>query len=397
MSLRSCSTEMIPEFTVTEITDLVRQVMHDTFYCIKIRGEISGLSRPSSGHVYLSLKDDNSVISAVCWNGTRLDVQFENGLEVICTGHLSTYQSRYQLVIEGMVLAGQGKLAAMLEERRKKLEKEGLFDQARKKPLPLLPLKIGVITSPTGAVIRDILNRVKHRFPSHIIVWPVQVQGSQASAMVVQAILGFNNLEEPPDVIIVARGGGSIEDLWPFNDEELARTTAASKIPIVSAIGHETDFTIIDYAADVRAPTPTAAVEIVLPERQQLVSDIAHKLSKIRSAVRNVLGAKEHRLLQLYGVLTETKHKISEVGRSALAHQEKIEFLFKVALLKKQQYLDNLIGRIDRYNKEHIISVGYAVIYDNTGQHVSSANAVAPDDTIVIEWKDGKRRAAILT
>ncbi len=215
--------------------------------------------------------------------------------------------------------------------------------------------------------------------------------------MVVQAILGFNNLEEPPDVIIVARGGGSIEDLWPFNDEELARTAAASKIPIVSAIGHETDFTIIDYAADVRAPTPTAAVEIVLPERQQLVSDIAHKLSKIRSAVRNVLGAKEHRLLQLYGVLTETKHKISEVGRSALAHQEKIEFLFKVALLKKQQYLDNLIGRIDRYNKEHIISVGYAVIYDNTGQHVSSANAVAPDDTIVIEWKDGKRRAAILT
>ncbi|ACZ48786.1 exodeoxyribonuclease VII, large subunit [Anaplasma centrale str. Israel] len=388
---------MIPEFTVTEVTDLVQRVMHDTFYCIKIRGEISGLSRPSSGHVYLSLKDDNSVISAVCWNGTRLDVQFENGLEVICTGHLSTYQSRYQLVIEGMVLAGQGKLAAMLEERRKKLEKEGLFDQARKKPLPLLPLKIGVITSPTGAVIRDILNRVKHRFPSHIIVWPVQVQGSQASAMVVQAILGFNNLEEPPDVIIVARGGGSIEDLWPFNDEELARTTAASKIPIVSAIGHETDFTIIDYAADVRAPTPTAAVEIVLPERQQLVSDITHRFLKIRSAVRNALSAKEHRLLQLYGVLTEARHRISEVGRSALAQRARTGLLLRTALLKKQQHLDNLIGRIGRYNKKHILSVGYAIVYDGAGQHVSSANALAANETVVIEWEDGKRSAAILT
>ncbi|MCU7611211.1 exodeoxyribonuclease VII large subunit [Anaplasma capra] len=387
---------MIPEFTVTEISNLVQRVVHDTFYCVKIRGEISGLSQPSSGHVYLSLKDDNAVISAVCWNGAKLEAQFENGLEVICTGYLSTYQSKYQLVIEGMVLAGQGKLAAMLEARRKKLEKEGLFDQARKKQLPVLPLKIGVITSPTGAVIRDILNRVKHRFPSHIVVWPVQVQGSQACPMIIKAILGFNSMEDPPDVIIVARGGGSMEDLWPFNDEELARTTAASRIPIVSAIGHETDFTIIDYAADVRAPTPTAAVEIVLPERQQLRDSIAGKFAKIRGSLESVLKTREHHLLKLYSALVETRHRISDAGASALRHQARIQFLLRVILLKKQQHVDNLLGRIGRYDKAHILSSGYAVVYNNSGKHVSSANAVSPNDTIIVEWKNGKRRALVL-
>ncbi|MGN7678400.1 MAG: exodeoxyribonuclease VII large subunit [Anaplasma sp.] len=396
MPLRSCSTEMIPEFTVTEITDIVQRMVHDTFYCVRIRGEISGLSKPSSGHVYLSLKDANSVINAVCWNGTRLKAQFENGLEVICTGHLSTYQSRYQLVIEEMVLAGQGKLAALLEERKKKLAQEGLFDPARKKPLPLLPMKIGVITSPTGAVIRDIIDRVKHRFPTHVVVWPVQVQGSHASAMIIEAILGFNSLPEPPDVIIVARGGGSIEDLWPFNDEELARTTSASKIPIVSAVGHETDFTLIDYVADVRASTPTASVEIVLPEKQQLAESIALKVTKIRTCLEAMLKAKAHHLLRLHGVLNETRHRIDEVGQRALAYQARIRVLLQIILLKKKQHLESLMRRISYYDKEHILSVGYTITYDSEGKRLSSADTISPNDIITVEWKDGKRKAVVL-
>ncbi|QLL67154.1 Exodeoxyribonuclease 7 large subunit [Anaplasma phagocytophilum] len=393
--LRSFSND-IPEFTVTEITGVLQRFMQETFYSIKVRGEISGLSRPNSGHVYFTLKDSNSVINAVCWNGTRLKVQFCDGLEVVCTGYLSVYQSKYQLIVTDMTLAGYGKLAAMLAELKKKLELEGLFSPARKKKLPFLPTKIGVITSPTGAVISDIISRVKQRFPSNVVVWPVQVQGDRASAMVIEAIKGFNSFADPPHVIIVARGGGSFEDLWPFNDEELARTVAASKIPIVSAIGHETDFTIIDYAADLRASTPTAAVELVLPEKSKLVASINEKFVRTKISFERIVKMQEYRLLRLYGILTEKKNSLLQKSRVALEYQQKIRYLLQVSLLRKRQYLESLMQRLSYYDSKHILGVGYAIVRDEHEKQISSVEALSTNDTITIELKDGKRRAIII-
>ncbi|HET8727368.1 MAG TPA: exodeoxyribonuclease VII large subunit, partial [Alphaproteobacteria bacterium] len=246
---------------------------------VRIRGEVSRPKTPGSGHLYLCLKDDRAVIDAVCWRGTvsRLSIRPEEGMEVICTGRLTTYagQSKYQLVVEQMELAGEGALLKLLEERRRRLAAEGLFDEARKKRLPFLPEVIGVVTSPSGAVIRDILHRLEDRFPRHVLLWPVAVQGQGAAEQVAAAIEGFNGLEKGgpvprPDLLIVARGGGSLEDLMAFNEEVVVRAAAASALPLISAVGHETDTTLIDYAADRRAPTPTAAAEIAVPVRAEL-------------------------------------------------------------------------------------------------------------------------------
>ncbi|MDB1135279.1 exodeoxyribonuclease VII large subunit [Candidatus Anaplasma sp. TIGMIC] len=395
--MRSFFTDTVPEFTVTQITDVLQRLLHETFYCVKVRGEISGVSRPSSGHVYLTLKDSNSIINAVCWNGTRIKEQFCDGLEVVCTGHISIYQSRYQLIITDMVLAGPGKLAAMLAERKKKLESEGIFDPARKKKLPMLPMKIGVITSPTGAVIRDILSRIEERFPSHVVIWPVQTQGLLASSMVIDAIAGFNNSTDPPDVLIVARGGGSLEELWPFNDEDLARAVAASKIPVVSAIGHETDYTIIDYAADVRASTPTAAVEIVLPEKRKLVERISNQLIRSKNSCERVIKLHENRLLKFKGILAETRSKILHMGQLTTEYRKTIRHLLHVILLKKRQKLEALVQRLNYYDQQNILNVGYTVICDINGNQICSANDLSANDTVIIRWKDGQRRALIIT
>jgi exodeoxyribonuclease VII large subunit len=246
---------------------------------VRVRGEISGLKFHSSGHVYFDLKDDKAVLNAVIWRGVtaRLRVRPEAGMEVICTGKLSTYagSSRYQIIVEQVELAGLGALMALLEERRKKLAAEGLFDAARKKALPFLPEVIGVITSPTGAVIRDIMHRLQARFPRRVLLWPVAVQGEKAAGEIAAAIAGFNAFGghlPKPDLIIVARGGGSVEDLIAFNDEAVVRAAAASLIPLISAVGHETDTTLIDFAADMRAPTPTAAAELAVPVRAELLA-----------------------------------------------------------------------------------------------------------------------------
>ncbi len=255
----------------------IKRTVEDHFGVIRLRGEISGLKEATSGHVYFRLKDDNAVIDAVCWRGTAAKLPFkpEDGLEVVCTGKITTYpgKSSYQIVVDRMEPAGVGALMALLEKRRKQLEAEGLFALERKKPLPFLPRVVGVITSPTGAVIRDILHRISERFPVHVIVWPVAVQGEGAAEQIAAAIAGFNSLAAGipvPDVLIVARGGGSIEDLWAFNEEIVVRAAAASQIPLISAVGHETDTTLIDYASDMRAPTPTAAAEMAVPVREEL-------------------------------------------------------------------------------------------------------------------------------
>ena len=280
----------LPEYSVSELSQALKRTVEEAYSYVRVRGEISGFKRAASGHLYLALKDEAAVLDGVCWRSTalRLGIAPEDGLEVICTGRLTTFpgRSRYQIVIEAMELAGEGALLKLLEERRKKLAAEGLFDAARKRPLPFLPDVIGVVTSPTGAVIRDILHRLEDRFPRRVLIWPVLVQGEGAARQVAAAIEGFNRFAPGgpvprPDVLIVARGGGSLEDLWAFNEEAVVRAAAASAIPLISAVGHETDTTLIDFASDRRAPTPTAAAEMAVPVRadlQVMVLDCARRM-----------------------------------------------------------------------------------------------------------------------
>src|SRR5450432_308206 len=301
----------LPEFSVTELSAALKRMVEDQFALVRVRGEISGLKFHSSGHVYFDLKDDKAVLNAVIWRGVagRLRLRPEAGMEVICTGKLSTYagSSRYQLIVEQVELAGLGALMALLEERRKKLAAEGLFDAARKKKLPFLPDVIGVITSPTGAVIRDIMHRLQARFPRRVLLWPVAVQGEKAAGEIAAAIAGFNafgGVRMPrPDLIIVARGGGSVEDLMAFNDEAVVRAAAASAIPLISAVGHETDTTLIDFAADMRAPTPTAAAELAVPVRTELLALTRDYERRTLSSFTRSLDQRRRHLAQLARVL----------------------------------------------------------------------------------------------
>src|SRR5947199_7035423 len=273
-----------PEFTVSELSSALKRTVEDAYGHVRVRGEISGFrGAHSSGHCYFTLKDESARIEAVIWRTTHARMRFkpQEGLEVIATGKLTTYpgSSKYQIVIEAIEPAGIGALMALMEERKKKLAAEGLFAEARKQLLPWLPEVIGVVTSPTGAVIRDILHRLEDRFPRRVLVWPVRVQGEGSAEQIASAIRGFNKLPEGgriprPDVLIVARGGGSLEDLWSFNEEIVVRAAAESEIPLISAVGHETDITLIDFAADKRAPTPTAAAEMAVPVRADLLAQI---------------------------------------------------------------------------------------------------------------------------
>ena len=268
-----------PPLSVSELAGALKRTIEDRFGRVRVRGEISGFKRHGSGHCYFTLKDEGACLDAVIWRGYAGALAFapEDGAEVIATGKLTTYagRSKYQIVIERMELAGAGALLALLEKRRQALAAEGLFDPARKRPLPFLPRTIGVITSPTGAVIRDILHRLEDRMPTHVLLWPVPVQGEGAADKVAAAIRGMASLEPRPNLIIVARGGGSVEDLWAFNEEAVVRAAAESPIPLISAVGHETDTTLIDHAADRRAPTPTAAAEIAVPVRAELIALLA--------------------------------------------------------------------------------------------------------------------------
>jgi exodeoxyribonuclease VII large subunit len=267
-----------PALSVSELSGALKRTIETAFGEVRVRGEISGVKRHNSGHCYFTLKDENACIDAVIWRSNAVALAFrpEDGAEIIATGKLTTYpgRSKYQIVVERMELAGEGALLALLERRRKMLAAEGLFDAERKRRLPFLPKVIGVVTSSTGAVIRDILHRLEDRCPTHVILWPVPVQGEGASARIAEAIRGFPSITPAPDLLIVARGGGSIEDLWPFNEEEVVRAAAESPIPLISAVGHETDTTLIDHAADRRAPTPTAAAEIAVPVRAELFAQL---------------------------------------------------------------------------------------------------------------------------
>jgi exodeoxyribonuclease VII large subunit len=286
-----------PALSVSELSGALKRTIESAFGLVRVRGEISGWKRHASGHCYFTLKDEGACIDAVIWKGQAAGLAFrpEDGAEVIATGKLTTYagRSKYQIVVNRMELAGEGALMALLDKRRRALAAEGLFDETRKRPLPYLPRVIGVVTSPTGAVIRDILHRLEDRCPTQVIVWPVPVQGEGAAQKVAAAIRGFASITPRPDLLIVARGGGSIEDLWAFNEEEVVRAAADSPIPLISAVGHETDTTLVDFAADRRAPTPTAAAEMAVPVRSELMawlSELEHRMSACvtRAASRSV-------------------------------------------------------------------------------------------------------------
>ncbi len=310
----------VPELTVSELAFAIKRTIEGAFGLVRVRGELSGFKRAGSGHLYFAIKDANAVLDCVAWrsNLPRLSFEPEDGLEVVCTGRLTTYpgRSKYQLVVERMEPAGVGALMALLEERKRKLAAEGLFDAVRKRPLPFLPRIVGVVTSPTGAVIRDILHRLADRFPVRVILWPVLVQGEGAAEQVAAAIRGFSALPPGgriprPDVVIVARGGGSIEDLWAFNEEIVVRAAATSTIPLISAVGHETDHTLIDLAADRRAPTPTAAAEIAVPVRADLLERVTGLGQRLDGAILRELKARRERLAGLARGLPEPRRLLA--------------------------------------------------------------------------------------
>ncbi|MCH2237159.1 MAG: exodeoxyribonuclease VII large subunit [Blastomonas sp.] len=326
-----------PPLSVSEISGQLKRMVEDRFSHVRIRGEISGFKRAASGHCYLALKDDKAVIDGIIWKGTtqRLPFRPEDGLDVIATGKLTTFpgRSKYQITIESLELAGEGALMQLFEKLKARLAAEGLFDPERKRALPFLPRTIGVVTSPTGSVIRDILHRLADRFPSHVLVWPVLVQGEGAAGQVAAAVRGFGAMpqSERPDLLIVARGGGSIEDLWAFNEEPVVRAIAESVIPVISAVGHETDTTLADFAADRRAPTPTAAAEMAVPVRSELLGGVAElglrasrAVNRSHALARERLEARAQRLPRLADLLSPQQQRADDLGerlRAALGLQ----------------------------------------------------------------------------
>jgi exodeoxyribonuclease VII large subunit len=344
-----------PEFSVSEISGAVKKTVEGAFSLVRVRGEVGRLSRPRSGHIYLDLKDDRAVLAGVIWKGVagRMATQPEEGMEVVATGRLTTFpgQSKYQMVIEEIRPAGVGALMAMLEKRRQALAAEGLFDEARKRPLPRLPEVIGVVTSPSGAVIRDILHRLRDRFPRKVLIWPVAVQGAKCAPEVAAAIRGFNALEAGgriprPDLIIVARGGGSLEDLWGFNEEVVVRAAAESAIPLISAVGHETDTTLIDHAADRRAPTPTAAAEMAVPVRLELLAWLETAGGRMSRAITQGVAARRQRLGDLSRGLPRLESVLDGPRQRLDGWADRLDPALRAATQAKRMELDRKAARL---------------------------------------------------
>ncbi len=354
----------LAEYTVTELAFALKRTVEDAYGLVRVRGELSGFKRAASGHLYFALKDEKALIDAVSWRGSVPKLAFEpaDGLEVICTGRLTTYpgRSKYQLVVERIEPAGMGALMALLEERRRQLTAEGLFDPARKRPLPYLPAVIGVVTSPTGAVIRDILHRVADRFPLRVLVWPVLVQGEGAAAQIATAIHGFGALpvDGPvprPDVLIVARGGGSIEDLWAFNEEAVVRAAAASPIPLISAVGHETDTTLIDHAADRRAPTPTAAAEMAVPVRRDLLLQQGDLDGRLHHAIARRLDQLGQRLDGLARGLPRPETLVGMAAQRLDDLGERLRLRSPAELVRLQaERLDSRVARLAELVRDRV-------------------------------------------
>ena len=403
---------------MSELSARLKRTVEDAFGLVRIRGEISGWKRVASGHCYLALKDDKAVIDGVMWKGSTSGLAFAptDGIEVIATGKLTTYpgRSKYQIVIESMELAGEGAMLALLEKLKAKLAGEGLFDTAKKRPLPYLPKTVGVVTSPTGAVIRDILHRLADRFPTHVIVWPVIVQGAGAAAAVANAVNGFSAMTgaNRPDLVIVARGGGSIEDLWTFNEEPVVRAVAACTIPIISAVGHETDTTLCDFAADVRAPTPTAAAEMAVPVRSELLAGVQSIGLRALRAVRRYYERADERFAAvnvrfperaaLLAPQTQRVDDLSErvkrglglslvKARGDLAHASGAlrPALLEQGLVRGRERLAQLWRVAASLNPDLVLKRGYARIEKRGGGTIVSAVAAQKAGALSVRFADG--------
>ena len=407
------------EYSVSEISFEIKKCVENTFNRIRVKGEIFGGKRADSGHWYLSLKDENALLSAVIWRGTaaRLPFKPEDGLEVIATGKITTFagKSSYQMIIENLEIAGTGALLKLLEERKQKFMAEGLFAAEHKKKIPFLPETIGVVTSPTGAVIRDIIHRVTDRFPSHILLWPSLVQGEGAAEQIAKAIQGFNALPKEgkikrPDVLIIARGGGSLEDLWAFNEEVVIRAVYDSEIPIISAVGHETDTMLIDYVADVRAPTPTGAAEFAVPVRSELLSKTATLQSRMYSAIghyfserRNILQGLSRGIPKLDQILAETRQRFDErIERFRLAFQNYLTnkksslalislkpYHIKNILDKQKDTLNSLSIRLNSVSIDSVLQRGFAWVKNEKQETVYNLSQAQKAKNLNIRFIDG--------
>jgi exodeoxyribonuclease VII large subunit len=433
----------VPEFTVSEVSIALKRTVEDAFGYVRIRGEISQPKVAASGHCYMRLKDDSAVIDGIIWRGSmsKLAHQPEEGMEVIASGRLTTYPGRssYQIIIETFELAGEGALLKLLEDRRKALAGEGLFSEDRKKPLPRLPDVIGIVTSPTGAVIQDILHRLQDRFPRRVLLWPVRVQGVGSAAEIAQAIKGFSALPPDgdiprPDLVIVARGGGSLEDLWAFNEEVVVRAAAGSEIPLISAVGHETDTTLIDFASDRRASTPTAAAEMAVPVRLELISQVRENGLRLERSVNRLLSEST---LQIQGLarglpnlnqMVEQKQQdfdglIERLGagpaRLLVAKSQELSVVatgLKSSHLARdvQRYervisdwskrlgdalgrstdltgerLEGLAARLESVSPKRVLERGYALVRDGNGKPITVAVAAEEGAPWQVEFSDG--------
>ncbi len=439
------STHNLPEISVGDLSRALKSTLEDRFPRVRVRGEITGCKRAASGHVYLRLKDDDAVLDGVCWRGTaqRLSLQPEDGMEVVASGRITAYGARssYQIVIDSLELAGEGALLKLLEERKRRLAEEGLFDQDRKQDLPFLPQVIGVVSSPTGAVIRDILHRLADRFPLRVVLWPVAVQGEGAAAEISAAIDGFNKLPPSgdvprPDLLIVARGGGSMEDLMAFNEEAVVRAAAAGTIPLISAVGHETDTTLIDFAADMRAPTPTAAAEMAVPVRAELlarvmdlgsrqvnamqrnldhgrarldglgrglpnlrraVEEAAQRLDdwgeRLGNSLRTGLQSRHGRLARTAAALPKPGRTIDHAGLRLDARARALGQAAKGLLSARGQSLSRAGALLESYSYQRVLERGFSLVTDSSGKALKSAAEVEPGMGLEIRFHDGGVRA----
>lgn len=437
----------MPYFTVAELSGAIKKTIEGQFEFVRVRGEISRPSTPASGHVYFSLKDANTTLSAVIWKGmaAQISVKIEEGLDVICTGKVTTFggQSKYQIIVSQLEVAGEGALLKQLEDRRRRLAEEGLFEASRKQPIPKMPRRIGVVTSPSGAVIRDILHRLSERFGVHVLIWGVPVQGQGADKRIADAIAGFNALpiEGPvprPDLLIVARGGGSLEDLWCFNEEAVVRAVADSQIPVISAIGHETDTTLIDYVADLRAPTPSAAAELATPvahELQTRLLELAARLSGavsrrfdtaktlLRGAARGLLhpaefiarqtqhldmatsqldagierqlGAKQLRIARIADRLPAPSTRLNHVSDRLAAASARIQGLVDQRLASHGQTLSGLERLLQANSFERVLERGFVLITDTKGRAIKRSAEAGIGAEIGVRFADGARRACL--
>jgi exodeoxyribonuclease VII large subunit len=431
----------VPEYSVGDIAGAVKRTLETAFGRVRVRGEITEMKRYASGHTYLALKDEQAKLRAIIWRGSaaRIGVAPENGLEVIATGRITSYpeRSEYQLIIEHLEYAGVGALLAKIERLRKALAEEGLFDVQRKRALPLLPLVIGVVSSPQGAVIQDIRTTIARRFPRQIILWPVAVQGEAAAAQIAAAISGFSALAAGatvprPDVIIVARGGGSLEDLMAFNDEAVVRAAAASTIPLISAVGHETDTTLIDFVSDRRAPTPTAAAELAVPARADLSADLAHTAARLAGALvrichverlrldragaslpdlpallgaarqklddraerltlalPNYAAARHSALHRLAGRLLHPREIIAAKRHAVELSTHRLDVPLAAIIREARMRLDSLAAHLETLSYNAILARGFAFVTSKRGAPLTSVAAITPGQTVTLHFHDG--------